>query len=162
MFEDITAPRLRFETQFILTVATAYAPLGVLFSVHPNRLAPERARLLQFSLALLVYIVSTGLFAGRTKGEWVRTTVLHAGASAAAGSVLVLFTAWIAARTPLDRVPNSNSLDFQCVWDCTSRLGEALTTLMLAAAAVCVAALFAPLVGGVGRYIHPRSVQLQQ
>jgi hypothetical protein len=160
MFEDITAPRPRLKTRFILSVATAYAPLGVLFSVHPDRFAPERARLLQFTLALLVYIVSTGLFAAWTKGEWVRTTVLHAGSSATAGSVLVFFAAWIAARTPLGRAPEPSYVpDFQCMWDCSSRVGEAVTTLMLALAAVGVAALFAPLVGGVARYIHPRPVQ---
>lgn len=112
MFENITAPRPRLETRFILSVATAYAPLGLLFSVHPDRFAPELARLLQFTLALLVYIVSTDLFAPRMKGEWVHTTVLHAGASAAAGSVLVLFAAWVAARTPLGRAPDpSHALD---------------------------------------------------
>ena len=160
MFEYITAPPPRLKTRFILSVAIAYAPLGVLFSVHPDRFAPERARLLQFTLALLVYIVSTGLFAAGTKGEWVRTTVLHAGASATAGSVLVLVAAWIAARTPLGRAPDpSHSLDFQCIWDCPSRLGEAVTTLMLALAAVCVAASFAPIVGGIARYVHLRPVQ---
>ncbi|HEY0018261.1 MAG TPA: hypothetical protein VGC13_18240 [Longimicrobium sp.] len=160
MFEHITAPRPPLTTRFILSVATAYAPLGVLFSVHPDRFAPEPARVLQFTLALLVYVVSTGLFAVRTKGAWVRTTVLHAGASATAGSVLMLFTAWIAARTPLGRDPDPGpALDFQCMWDCPSRLGEAVTTLMLALAAVYVAALFAPLVGGVVRYLHPLPVQ---
>jgi hypothetical protein len=160
MFENITAPRPRLETRFILSVAAAYAPLGVLLSVHPARFAPEPARILQFTLALLVYIVSTALFAARTKGEWVRTTVLHAGASATAGSVLVLIAAWIAARTPLGRVPEpGHGLDFRCVWDCPSRVGEAMTTLMLALAAVYVAALCAPLVGGAARYVHPRPVQ---
>jgi MFS family permease len=162
MFENITAPRPPLKSRFILSVATAYAPLGVLFSVHPDRFAPELARLLQFTLALLVYTVSTALFAPSTKGEWVRTTVLHAGASASAGSVLVLFAAWIAARTPLGRAPDpSPALEFRCVWDCASRADEAFTALTLALAAVCVAALFAPLVGGVARYIHPRPVQHQ-
>lgn len=160
MFENITAPRPRLKTRFILSVAAAYAPLGVLFSVHPDRFAPELARLLQFTLALLVYLVSTALFAPRAQGEWVPTTALHAGASATAGSVLVLFAAWIAARTPLGRAPDpSHAIDIQCVWDCPSRVGEAFLTLMLALAAVCVAALFAPLVGGAARYIHPRPVQ---
>ena len=160
MSENISAPPPRLKTRFILSVATAYAPLGVLFSVHPDRFAPEHARLLQFTLALLVYIVSTGLFAAGTKGEWVRTTVLHAGASATAGSALVLFAEWIAARTPLGRAPDpSHFLDFQCIWDCPSRVGEAVSTLLLALAAVCVAALFAPFVGGVARHIHSRQVQ---
>lgn len=145
----------------IAATAAAYAPLGLLAIVHPERLSPGVSRPLLLVLALGVHAASSAAMARAAGAAWLRPTAMYAGVAAAAGAGLALIVArlgvWAGLADPL--VVDPIEFGFECLFDCPSPLDQAFDVVSLVLAAGGAAAFLSPLPGLVARRGRARSTR---
>lgn len=149
---------MRPNYRFIVLTAAAYALLGGEFTYEQEvsvseplagGLPPTLAAGIPFGVAaLLVYFLSTALFARRSSAGWILPTCLHTGAAVILG--FLLGSAYYKLRLYL-----GPPLWKMCTW-CPTEWDQARTAVFAAVAYGLLAALLAPLIGVVARRIPPR------